>query len=386
MKIRNIFIVLLLTLAILAAYSPVPSSAASRPKVLGWTTYGVGSGSYVMSVIFAEAVEDFSGWKVKAIPAGTDVGKLLPVINGEAQVAFLTGSGSYWASIGMGPFLSNKWGPQKLRVLYKGWDSENTFTVKGTSSIKTGADIKGKKVAYIPGNVSVNKINTAYLAFHNLTWDDVVKVNVSGFGKSISGIAAGSIDTSMGGTTAGGVWTMHGSPDGVRFIPMPASDTAGWKRLNAVCPFMYPHKMAAGLAVADPSVAVEGAGYPGLMPMSYETIDDNIAYTITKALHQKYDSYKDRYTRIEEYKLQRFADDLLKLTIPAHPGSIKYLKEAKVWTAKHESHQAERLRVEEERAKAWKAALAEAKAKGISTKPKNEKWLGIWETHLGKVR
>lgn len=387
MNAKRIFLGIFLTLIMLVAYFPETSAApSSRPRVLGWTTYGIGSGSYVMSVIFAEAVEDISGWKIKAIPSGTDVGKLLPVINGEAHVSFLTGSGAYFASVGLGPFLSDKWGPQKLRVLYKGWDSENTFTVKGNSSIKTGADIKGKKVANIPGNVSVNRINTAYLAFHGLTWNDVVKVNVSGFGQSLSAIAAGSIDTSMGGTTAEGVWTMHSSPDGVRFIPMPASDTAGWERLKAVCPFMYPHKMAAGLAAVDPSVAVEGAGYPGLMPMAYDTLEDEIAYTVTKALHLRYDSFKDRYTRNDEYQLQRFADDLLKLTIPAHPGTIKYLKEVKVWTAEHDAYLSELLRMEEERFKAWKAALAEAKAKGISTKPTDEEWINLWEVYLGKVK
>jgi hypothetical protein len=120
--------------------------------------------------------------------------------------------------------------------------------------------------------------------------------------------------------------------------------------------------------------------------MSYDTLEEEIAYTVTKAFHLKYDSFKDRYTRMDEYQLQRFADDLLKLTIPAHPGTIKYLKEVGVWTAKHDAHQAERLRVEAERLKAWGAALAEAKAKGIATKPGNEKWLNLWEAHLGKVK
>ena len=388
-KLFYVFFAFILTLSLLIASTPNAAenpSPTNLPKIIGWTSYGTGSGSYIMSAIFAEAMEDVTGSKVKVTPAGGDVGKLLPIKKGEAHVAFLTGSGSYWASSGAGPFSAADWGPQRLRIIWKGLDSENSFTVKGTSRIKTGADIKGKKIAFIPGNVSVNKINEAYLAFHNLTFDDMIKVAVSGFGASLKAIQNGTIDISMGGTVAAGVWTMHKSPGGVRFIPMPADDKAGWKRLQGVCPFMYPRKMAGGLAAVDPKVAVEAAGYPAMMPMTYADINDNLTYALTKTLHTKYDWYKDRYAGLDKYTLENCVKGVLKLAIPMHPGSVKYLKEIGAWTPEHEKWQSERLRIEEERMKHWQAALAEAKAKGIPIDINEKRWTDLWASHLALVK
>jgi TRAP transporter TAXI family solute receptor len=286
----------------------------------------------------------------------------------------------------MDAFSAANWGPQRLRVLWKGHDSENTLVVKGTSSIKAGADIKGKKVAYIPGNVSVNKINEAYLAFHNLKWEHVVKVNLPGFGEALKAIADGTIDTCMGGTAAAGVWEMQASPDGVRFLPMPSSDKAGWERLQKVCPFMYPTTAKGGLAAKDPKLRVEVAGYPAMMPIAYATVEDEVAYAVTKSIHVKYDWFKDRYSLLDEWTLENCDKGLLNLTLPMHPGSVKYLKEVGAWKPQHEKWQSEMLRLEGDRIKAWNKALAEAKGGGIRVDPRDQKWIDLWDRYLEGVK
>ncbi|UCG98623.1 MAG: ABC transporter substrate-binding protein, partial [Burkholderiales bacterium] len=56
------------------------------------------------------------------------------------------------------------------------------------SGIKTAADLKGKRVAWVIGAPSLNQNITAILAFANLTWDDVKKVEFGGFGPAMDGI------------------------------------------------------------------------------------------------------------------------------------------------------------------------------------------------------
>ena len=74
--------------------------------------------------------------------------------------------------------------------------------------------MKGKRVAWVVGNPSLNVKVTAYLAFGNLTWDDVEKVEFPSFGSTIQGLLSGQVDAASG-TVLGGVVRIANSPKGV---------------------------------------------------------------------------------------------------------------------------------------------------------------------------
>ena len=87
---------------------------------------------------------------------------------------------------------------------------------------------------------------------------------------------------------------------------------------------------------------------------SYDWLSDEIAYTVTKAVHGGYDIFKDKHQELKEWTL----DQALKtdgITIPYHPGSIKYFKEIGKWTPEHEKWQAKMLKEQKERIDGFKA-------------------------------
>ena len=55
-------------------------------------------------------------------------------------------------------------------------DQVLTVVAAKDSGIKTAADLKGKRVAWVIGAPSLNQNIAAILAFANLTWDDVKRV------------------------------------------------------------------------------------------------------------------------------------------------------------------------------------------------------------------
>ena len=69
--------------------------AASSIKEVSMTSYGVGSQAYIFSAGIAEAVENLTGIKTRVIPAGNDVGRMLPLRAGEVDLCIVTG-GTGW--------------------------------------------------------------------------------------------------------------------------------------------------------------------------------------------------------------------------------------------------------------------------------------------------
>src|SRR5690606_30902195 len=109
------------------------------------------------------------------------------------------------------------------------------------ANIRTPADLKGKRVAWVKGAPALNKAVEAYLAFGNLTWNDVEKVEVSGYGSSINAMIEGQLDALNGATNSPPFLKVEASPRGLFFPPIPHNDEAGWKRLKSVVPWYFKH-------------------------------------------------------------------------------------------------------------------------------------------------
>ena len=62
------------------------------------------------------------------------------------------------------------------------------------AGIKTPYDLKGKRVFWIPGAPAHNITNTAFLAFANLTWNDVKKVEYPSYAAAARGMVEGTCD------------------------------------------------------------------------------------------------------------------------------------------------------------------------------------------------
>ena len=117
------------------------------------------------------------------LPGKNDVSRNIPLRDGKVPFSANGVGGSYLAQEGVYEFGARDWGPQAVRsLILNNSDALLTIVTAKDANIKTAADFKGKRVAWVVGAPSLNQNITALLAFAGLTWNDVKKVEFGGFG------------------------------------------------------------------------------------------------------------------------------------------------------------------------------------------------------------
>lgn len=138
------------------------------------------------------------------LPGKNDVSRTLPVREGQVQFSANGVGGSYLAQEGVFEFGVKAWGPQPIRgLMLNNSDQVLTVIAAKDSGVKTVADLKGKRVAWVIGAPSLNQNITAILAFANRTWADVKRVDLGGFGAAMDGVINGQADAAFTSSISG---------------------------------------------------------------------------------------------------------------------------------------------------------------------------------------
>jgi TRAP transporter TAXI family solute receptor len=337
---------------IFATMAVMPTlSAAKLPSVLTITCYPVGSFGTIMATALSDVISKKTGIRTRPTPADADMARLLPIKNGEAQATLISAATVYMASTGKADFSKKMWGPQRLRYIFAGHKVKHGFAAKANSGIKNWADLKGKRVAI---GVGVNKMTVpGFLAYGGLSLDDVTVVPAGGYIHSIKTVMSGGADACHLCPSSSITKEWEASPYGLRFLPMDNKDKAAWERLAEFAPFMAsPAWTTAGaLGEGGPKWL---AYYPYTV-CTYDTVPEEIIYTMTKAIVEGYDMYKNvRRPFSEEWNIDMAMDLSKPVHIPYHTGFIKLAKEMGKWKAEHDDFQAKALKAEEERIKNYK--------------------------------
>ncbi len=296
----------------LAQTAPPPG----LPGTLAWSAYDVGSGGYNQAVAIGNALKQRYGVNLRVLPGKSDISRTLPVREGQVQFSANGVGGSYLAQEGVYEFGVKNWGPQPIRGLMLN-NSDQVLTVLAAkdSGIRTAADMKGKRVAWVIGSPSLNQNITAILAFANLTWDDVRKVEFGGFGAAMDGVIEGQADVAFASSISGKAYQLEKSPRGLVYPVISHKDKAGWERMNRIAPFFFPFWGAEGAGLSKDN-RVESATYPYPILMSYANLDANTAYG---------------------------------------DGAIRFWKERGLWKPEHQAHNDRLIARQKVLADAWKA-------------------------------
>ncbi len=332
------------------AFSVAAHADVKLPPTISWSAYDVGSGGYNQAVAIGNALKQKYNVSLRVLPGKNDVSRNLPIREGQVQFSANGVGGAYLAMEGVFEFGAPSWGPQPIRgLMLNTSDQVLTVIAAGDAGVRTIADLKGKRVAWVIGSPALNQNITAMLAFAGLTWDDVKKVEFGGFGAAMDGIINNQVDAAFTSSISGKAYQIAKSPRGLVYPVISHKDKAGWARMNAVAPFFFPFMGTEGAELSKDKPA-ESATYPYPILMTYAVQDADLVYNMTKAMVETYDMYKDAAPGNAGWSVERqnFA-----WVIPFHDGAIRFWKEKGKWGAAEQAHNDKLLQRQKVLATAW---------------------------------
>jgi len=344
---------LVATLAGMALSLPLVADAAdvTLPGTMNWSAYDTVSSGYAQSVGIGNVLKEKYGTTVRVIPGKNDVSRMAPLRDGKVDYC-ACGVAVYFGQEGVFLFATKEWGPQPLRLLASATGDNNlTIATAADANIKTLADLKGKRVVWVRAGDALNWNATAFLAFGGLTWDDVSKVEVSGFGQSFDAVINGQADAAVTSTVSPAPTKLAASPRGLYWPPQPHDDKAGWDRLRKVHPAFQKHIATVGANI-DKDRPHEGAiyPYPTLVANASQNADE--VYNLTKAIVENVDAFKDSAPGADGWALEK---QNFTWALPYHEGAVRYFKEKGVWTDEAEAHQAMLVKRQQVLIDTWRA-------------------------------
>jgi len=347
-----------------------PVAKDSLPSLMTWSAYDIGGGGYIQAGAIATALGKKYGTKVRILPSGTSVGRMTPLKSGAASFGFFSDE-TYFAYEGLEEFSAPSWGPQDLRVVLQ-HPSAICMVATKQSGIKTPADFKGKRIAWVLGSPTLYKKAEAFMAFANLTWNDVEKVEMPSYAASLKGLIEDKVDAAVVIPTASTMYELESSPKGISWPEFPASDKEGWARLQKVAPWVFPGKedRGAGLTKGQP-IEMPAYSYPQVTTYAKQSADE--VYALVKALDETFDLYKDADPVMQDWELKKSGKT--PAGAPYHEGAIKYLKEKGVWTEADDNWNNAVLERSKKLQQAWDKTVEEATANKITEKDFSNFWM-----------
>ena len=362
----------------IALAGPAFAADLKLPKDISWTAYESGSSGYAQSVGIGNMLKKRYEVDLRIIPGKNDVSRMTPLRLGQSKLC-ACGIAAYFAQEGVLMFAEKSWGPQPLYNLFNnnGRNGQQA-AVSAASGIKLPADLKGKRVTFVKGAPALNQNMEAFLAFGGLTWNDVVKVEVPGWGQSVDAVINGQADAVWGSTVSSKYAQLASSPEGLYFPPLPHGDKAAWERAHDIAPWWVPSTVQSVVPGYKGKVPYEGSNYPYPVFVSTRDTPDALAYGLTKAVMDNYADIKEAGPSMDGYQL---GSQNFKFVFPYHPAAIKYYKEKGVWTAAHETHNANLMKRQDVLASAWK----EMKGKTVADDKFAEEWMKVRAAALKKA-
>ncbi|MGV8844401.1 MAG: TAXI family TRAP transporter solute-binding subunit [Pseudomonas sp.] len=324
-------------------------ASAEMPDALNWTAYGTGTSGHAQIMAIGQVVQKHSGTQFRVIPGENDILRMTPLKSGRVDLC-ACGIASYYGSEGVMMFAGRNWGPQPIRVISTSMASFGLgMAVAGDAQVKTLADLKGKRLAYIRGDDALNKAAEAYLAFGGLTWDDVEKLIFPGYNSAFNGIISGRADAAITTTITPAAQRLAASPRGVTWPELPLSDSAGWKRMGDVAPYFQPHRVTSGAGI-DAKRGYQSASYPYPIMVANADLEYETAYGLIKTMVENFDSYKDAAPGAAGYALK---NQNMMWVVPFHDAVVAYYREINIWTEAMQAHQNQLVKRQQLLSETW---------------------------------
>jgi TRAP transporter TAXI family solute receptor len=350
MKRRDMLVAAAGAAAFLGLLAPAQAQDIKLPSSLTMTAYETGTSGFNILVAIGKMMKDRHGTDLRALPAGNDIARLVPLKTNRAQASAM-GIGGFFAQEGVYEFATRDWGPQPLQLMLAA-SSCNAIALgvakdAGVTEVK---DLRGKRVGTVVGSPALNQNAFAILAFGGLTTADVRIVQFSSNAAMWKGMVNNEVDAAIASTISGPARELDASPRGLMWPQTPAEDKEGWKRVNAIAPYYYPHATTCGAGGISAQNKLVLPAYPYPIFMAYASQPAELVHAIAKSMIVNYDAYKDAAPGADGLEAKR---QNLAWALPYHPGTVKALREAGTWTDAAQSHNDGLMRRQAVLGEAW---------------------------------
>jgi TRAP transporter TAXI family solute receptor len=322
------------TMALMGAAAFTPMAPAvlraqntGLPDTMIWSTYDVGSTGYVEATAIADALIKAHGTRVRLLPSGSGVGRLMPMLQGQANNAWLANE-LYFATRGIFDFATPDWGPQNLRTIC-GRPASFGIAVTEESGITTIEELRGRRFAYAAANPSVSiKVDTMISA-GGLTRDDLEVIEFPSYGDTLRALTQGQADAAGSALTSAALNELEASPRGLRWLSFDPNNAELWANMNEIAPLFSPFRETIGVGVTgkDP-VDIVAYKYPMITVKHDANADET--YAVLKAIHESFDAFKDAAPIMERWHIDLISS--VPLDAPLHEGAVRYLQEIGKWS------------------------------------------------------
>lgn len=344
--------------ALAASVGSVPAqSGIELPRTMAWSAYPTGTGGYSQAVALGNILQRTYGVNLRVIPGRNDVSRLATLRAGRVHFS-AGGSEAVYAQEGILNFASKIWGPQPVRALLSNFSDSCSFTfaTAADANINGVADLEGKRVTFVQGAPSLNNATAALLSYANLTWDDVIRVEVGGYNASIDAILNNRADAAGGACNSPPFLRVEASPRGLKFPALPHNDAEAIARVRQRLPWYVPHIAYEGPALPAEGLEVFTSAYPLLVGL--DTSEEAMVYSTVKIMHRHYEEYKDSAPGAMGWTFAR--QKLEQAFLPFHEGAIRYFKESGEWTPEAAAQNEKNLYRQAVLKRAWDAFLPTA--------------------------
>jgi TRAP transporter TAXI family solute receptor len=351
------------------------------PRSMVWSAYDLGSSGYAEATGIANALKKNYGTRIRIVPAGTSIGRMLPMTTGKVKYGFLANE-AYFSAEGTYDFATEQWGPQDIRIVM-GRVASVGMAVAADTGVKQMSDLRGKRIGFVKGNPSVNVKNLAYIAMGGLTMDDIEPVWFGSYNAMKTAVLANQLDAFGSVPGSANMRELEASPRGLVWPPFPPENKEGWKAVTDVVSFASPMKESRGAALSEENpVWLMGYRYP-MITVYQNAVDTDEVYNVIKAIDMTFDDYKNTTPSSTDWALEKAARP--PYDAPAHEGTIRYLKEKNLWRDEDQAWNDSRLARLNKLLEAWEVAQADFHDYRVAEREKGnkisakEEWPAYWE-------
>lgn len=316
-------------LLVLVSLLALGTAAAQAPKSVTLGTNPPGTIFYTVASGLAKVASGAAPFQMTLQPyAGTST--FLPLLNsGEMEFGVvnsvdmgLTYRGSNFKVGGRNPFPH----APNVRLVMRGSPLLVGLLVRKDSPIKNVYDVKGKRMTgEYPAHLAVWYNMFGHLASAGMTWDDVKVVPVPAVNEGVDALVQGRADVTEHAMGSAKVKEADASV-GVRHLTIDCSPD-GEARLRKAVPGYYPRIVKAGAATA----VVEDTCFIAydIYLSAGKNVPDSVVEAALKAIWENVDKLPPLHPIFKEWTRERAVTS--DITIPYHPGAIRFYKERGLW-------------------------------------------------------